>query len=321
MLDAFWPELGKIELDRFLAKYFRDQLKGAGKRDRQWYAELIFGFFRNVVRVTGPVSRTRAREMLREWGAEKALSLYSEHIEGPQAPQLFAEDLPRFERRQELSRWSDEQAKRFLKNLTRQAPLWVRIPGEGARQLEDRALLQTLPEGTQIQDLASQKIGAAVGAKPGEVILDFCAGAGGKTLQLADDLRGEGQVVATDLRPHALEKILERATPLQKKVIRIETRVSPNQKFDAVLVDAPCTGSGGWRRRPDQMLLADVEFYVKIQRELLQKAQAYVRLGGRLIYATCSWFPEENEEHVPNVQSQMLGSPNDDSDTMFVATV
>lgn len=268
--------------------------------------------------------------MLPEWGAEKVLNKYSELVPldetkgGPEAF-LFENDLPRFERRCQVSNWNDSQRVQFLKNISRQAPLWVRIPGVGPRALEDRAILQTLPEGTQVQDLASQRIGEAVKVSPGESILDYCAGAGGKTLQLADDLEGRGLVVASDIRPHALKKILERATPTQKAVIRISAVPSPDQKFDAVLVDAPCTGSGGWRRRPDQMLLAEVGSYVKIQREILRKAATYVRPGGRLIFGTCSWFPEENEDVVfdfsREFQSQMLGSPGEDADTMFVASL
>lgn len=100
--------------------------------------------------------------------------------------------------------------------------------------------------------LASQAIGERVGVRPGERIWTR-AGTGGKTLQLVDALQGRGVVVASDIRPFALARMKERALPSQLRNIEFSVE-RPSGPFDAVLVDAPCTGSGIWRRRPDQML-------------------------------------------------------------------
>lgn len=328
MLDAFWPALGRKELDGFLREYFRKELKAAGRKDREWYSEALFGFFRNIVGVLSeggrPVSRAWARSHLPDKRAEYWLRRWEE---GPSEQVLFEEDQPRFERRCEVSRWSEDEAKNFLNNLSTRPPTYVRVPGEGARTLDrvSGAALQDFPPGTQVQDLASQQVGEFLEVRPGERVWDRCAGAGGKTLQIADALRGEGCVVATDPREHSLERLWDRATAEQRKVIEI-ARDAVSGTFDLVLVDAPCTGSGAWRRRPDQKLLADdgaIAGYAEIQRQLLAEAIRSVKPGGRWVYATCSWFVEENEDVVlsvaqrDRVEFRMLGSPAVDSDTLF----
>ncbi|MEN5300126.1 RsmB/NOP family class I SAM-dependent RNA methyltransferase [Brucella sp. TWI559] len=157
----------------------------------------------------------------------------------------------------------------------------------------------------EVQDLGSQLAALFAGAKPGEQVLDYCAGAGGKTLALASAMCNSGQVHAYDAERARLSPMHDR---LQRAGVR-NTQVHGNldalapliERMDLVLTDAPCTGSGTWRRRPDaKWRLNDqqLERRVQDQREVLEAAKHYVKPGGRLVYVTCSLFAEENTRQV-----------------------
>lgn len=162
----------------------------------------------------------------------------------------------------------------------------------------------------EIQDEGSQLIGLVCGVKPGMRVLDYCAGGGGKTLVLAAQMQNKGNIVATDNDSRRLEK----GKPRYRKagVHNVETRSlaeEQNRKWlrrqkgtmDVVLVDAPCSSSGTWRRNPDlrwRWYGPNLEAIIQMQAEILEKVADKVKPGGRLVYATCSLFPEENEEQV-----------------------
>jgi 16S rRNA (cytosine967-C5)-methyltransferase len=148
----------------------------------------------------------------------------------------------------------------------------------------------------EIQDIGSQLLLPAVGPQPGKRWLDACAGAGGKTLQLARLLGANGAVVAHDIRPAALAELGERARRASLANITISTE--PAGLYDGVLVDAPCTGTGTWRRSPHLKwctTLADVQDAALRQKELLSRFCSHVAPGGLLVYATCSLCQEENQ--------------------------
>jgi len=160
----------------------------------------------------------------------------------------------------------------------------------------------------EIQDEGSQLVAALVGATPDMRVADFCAGAGGKTLALAMTMRNRGHLVACDVSPARLDAAQRRLR--RAGVHNVERRViEPGGKwlkrhagsFDRVLVDAPCTASGTWRRNPAARLrLApnDLAELLPKQAQILDQAAPLVRSGGRLVYATCSLFAEENEAQV-----------------------
>jgi 16S rRNA (cytosine967-C5)-methyltransferase len=157
----------------------------------------------------------------------------------------------------------------------------------------------------EIQDEGSQIAALAVGAKPGEQILDVCAGAGGKSLALAAAMNGKGRVLATDDDRMRLAPIFERMKRAGAHNIEVrEARASLTDlagKMDAVLIDAPCTGSGVWRRRPDaKWKLTERALGNRLgeQSALLASASKLVKAGGRLVYVTCSLFPDENEDQI-----------------------
>lgn len=167
----------------------------------------------------------------------------------------------------------------------------------------------------EIQDLASQLVLSAAGVVSGERWLDACAGAGGKTLQLSKLLGDGGAIDAHDIRQEALDELAHRAKRAGISVSRDGMRASSNSvgfapirivdtieaEYDGVLVDAPCSGSGTWRRAPHLKWTttpADVENSAKLQSELLGRFSRNVRRNGRLIYATCSLSRKENHDVV-----------------------
>ncbi|MDD3021379.1 MAG: RsmB/NOP family class I SAM-dependent RNA methyltransferase [Alphaproteobacteria bacterium] len=169
----------------------------------------------------------------------------------------------------------------------------------------------------EIQDEGSQMIAMACDVKPGQQVLDYCAGAGGKTLALASAMNVKGRIVAMDLEASRLAKARDRFRRAKVSDI-IEPRPLSDEKnrkwlrrqkqtFDCVLVDVPCSGTGTWRRNPDMRWRTygpSVEELVGIQREILDKVAGTVKSGGRLVYATCSMLPEENENQIEQFLEQ-----------------
>ena len=196
---------------------------------------------------------------------------------------------------------------------TRFSPWGLRI--EGRRPVTAGPAFQSGI--VEIQDEGSQLIAALVDARPGGRVVDWCAGAGGKTLALAAAMRNKGQIVACDVSAVRLDGAVRRLR--RAGVHNVERHlVEPGDKwakrragtFDRVLVDAPCTGTGTWRRNPDARLRLrerDLQELLPKQGNILDAAQALVRTGGRLVYATCSLLEEENEAQVTDFLARHPG--------------
>jgi len=160
----------------------------------------------------------------------------------------------------------------------------------------------------EIQDEGSQLVAALVGARPGMQVADYCAGAGGKTLAIAAGMNNKGRVVAMDVLDSRLDRSAQRLRRagvhnVERRSIAENAKWLKRQKgnFDRVLVDAPCTGTGTWRRNPDgRWTLApeDLAELVPKQADILDQAARLVKPGGRLIYATCSVLSAENERQI-----------------------
>ena len=161
----------------------------------------------------------------------------------------------------------------------------------------------------EIQDEGSQLVAAMVAAKPGMQVADYCAGAGGKTLAIAACMNNKGRVVALDVLETRLDRSAQRLRRAGVHNVERRTLSADNRKwlkrqagnFDRVLVDAPCTGTGTWRRNPDgRWTLApeDLAELVPKQAEILDAASRLVKPGGALVYATCSVLPAENERQI-----------------------
>lgn len=188
---------------------------------------------------------------------------------------------------------------------TRFSPWGLRIHNRPA--LGQIALLKN--GSIEIQDEGSQLVALLVDAKAGERVVDFCAGAGGKTLAISAMMENKGRIIACDVLAKRLERSGERFR--RAGLHNIETHPLKSERdpwvkrhkgsFDRVLVDAPCSGTGTWRRNPDarwKNLGPGIEALVPLQASILDSACRLVKTGGRLIYATCSLLPEENEEQI-----------------------
>jgi 16S rRNA (cytosine967-C5)-methyltransferase len=171
--------------------------------------------------------------------------------------------------------------------------------------LSARAPLQTLPvwrDGwIEPQDEGSQLLALLVAAQPGERIADWCAGSGGKTLALAAAMQNRGELWAMDIDAKRLKRLQPRLQRAGVHCVRVRApgEALPDAGFDAVLVDAPCSATGTWRRQPEARLKPlDLPALVHAQSQILGEAALSVRPGGRLIYATCSLLPAENTQVV-----------------------
>jgi len=189
-------------------------------------------------------------------------------------------------------------------NIARQG---IRIaPGKGGSRLPNVQAEAGFQKGWfEIQDEGSQLVSDLVFAQPGEQIFDYCAGAGGKTLAMCAAMDNKGQVHAYDSNKQRLAPIYERLKRAGTRNVQVHSPrddLSPLiGKMDRVLIDAPCTGSGTWRRRPDAKwrLAPDaMEARMAEQVSVLDEGAKYVRPGGYLVYVTCSVFPQENEHQV-----------------------
>lgn len=159
----------------------------------------------------------------------------------------------------------------------------------------------------EIQDEGSQIAAALTGAGPRKQILDLCAGGGGKTLAMAAAMQNTGQIYCYDEDRHRLKPIFERVKRAGVRNVQIlragdkSALTALGPRFDVVMVDAPCTGTGTWRRRPDakwRLKPANLADRQKQQRDVLAQGAALVKPGGRLVYVTCSILPCENGEQI-----------------------
>ncbi len=231
-------------------------------------------------------------------------------------------------------------ADKYIELINRRPPMWLRLQGDkntvcaefeanniqfAEHPLLDDALciyqpkvnlrtLKSFQNGLfEVQDAASQLIGKVCAPQKNYRVLDLCAGAGGKTLQLASMMQRKGTVVACDIREYKLQELKLRARRAQFPNIQCkpydgkELKKNYKMNFDLVLVDAPCSCSGVWRRNPDGVFTfdtAELEEITKIQSNLLDYAAAGVKHEGYLVYATCSVFARENEDIVNDFLSR-----------------
>lgn len=310
--------------DRIVADWFRTR-RFAGSGDRRAVRELVF----RAIRACGEVPASGRAAMLLLASQDDALAALfdgSSHAPAPGDPteEVASAGLaPAWLMAALAHSGIDEEQGRAL---LERAPLDVRVntlrgtsaelPAGGEPTLAKHGL--RYPYGTRIedtpawaagmlevQDTGSQLACEAVAALPGESVIDLCAGGGGKALALAAAMDGSGLILATDTDRGRLSRLLPRAQ--RAGVDNIETRLlDPNRerdaledwlgRADAVLVDAPCSGTGTWRRNPEarwRLTPAQLDRYVAVQARLLDLASTLVRPGGRLVYVTCSLLDAE----------------------------
>jgi len=314
--------------DTLIARYFAER-RYAGSKDRRGVRELVYRAIRSFGEA--PASGRVAMVALARHDAALA-SLFDGSRHAP-APIAVDEAGARLSL---LPAWIEPLLAAPVDAAERQAlldraPLHVRA--NALRTTREALLGQwpdaqafpgtthglSLPEGTnvdadglaEVQDAGSQMIAAACAAKPGMIVLDLCAGAGGKTLALAADMAGPrdgaGRLIAADTGRDRLARLVPRA---QRAGANVETRLlDPGKEqaaltdlvgaCDIVLVDAPCSGAGTWRRNPEarwRLTPARLEKIVALQAHILDYAAALVKPGGRLVFAVCSLIDREGRE-------------------------
>lgn len=201
--------------------------------------------------------------------------------------------------RQELASWL--QARGFDVVMSTRVPEGLRVDNLTSwRQLLEK---DSLP--FYVQDESSMAVAHALSPSPGELVIDACAGVGGKTTHLAQLMENRGKVVAIDIYPHKLELLSSAAAKMGIRIIerhQLDARLLPEQwenQADRVLVDAPCSALGVFRRRPDvrwRRKESEIKELSGLQKEIIAAAGRCVRRGGVLVYSTCTLEPEENEE-------------------------
>jgi len=304
--------------------------RSAGSRDRRLYRELLYTY-------------RRFQPWLRGLGEDalvaRVATLCADTVATRPFRECFAspDSVTGLDRRLLLPDWLADECpaaltEPLLSLLNQRAPLWLRLQGShdaevlaefeslgwmsepaafppGARRMAaevDLTRTQVFEQGLlEVQDIGSQLILAAVNPEPGTRWFDACAGAGGKTLQLASLLGPQGRVDAHDVRPSALQELRLRASRAgflegnpARRGAAVRVLAAPEGLYDGVLVDAPCSGSGTWRRSPHLKWCTTPETVRRsaaLQAAILARHAAQVRPGGRLVYATCSLCRTENE--------------------------
>ena len=322
--------------DRILAEWFRAN-RFAGSGDRRAIRELVY----RAIRACGPIPQTGRAAMLRL--AEEEPALLAAFDGSPHGPAPLAEGEPVAAAGVAPAWLAGRLAAAGIdgveaRALLDRAPLDIRVnalkaeratialPLPGERLPTPQGL--RFPAGTpvdrwdalrdgllEVQDCGSQIACEAVAARPGETVIDLCAGAGGKTLALAAAMGNKGVLIAADTDRGRLSRLRPRASRAGaelgdvvlldpgRELERLAQWCGPDGdgpdgggRADAVLVDAPCSGTGTWRRNPEARWRLDpagLDRLVALQRHLLGVAARLVRPGGRLVYVTCSLLDEE----------------------------
>ena len=362
---------GGAAADTLISRYFATR-RYAGSKDRRAVRDLVYA----AVRVLGerPGSGRAAVLAL----ADQDAALAATFDGSPHGPDAIRADEPRAARGI-APRWIIDALRgsalddAAIAALIDRAPLDIRVnrlaatPADIAARLPDAVIVPgvpdalRLPAGTdvaplaglaEVQDAGSQIVATAVPAVAGTIIVDLCAGAGGKTLALAAAMRNAGRIIASDTDRARLSRLAPRAA--KAGVTIVETRLlDPGREAaalsdlagqaDAVLVDAPCSGTGTWRRNPEARwrLTPDrLARYVETQARLLDLAAPLVRPGGALVHVVCSLLDAEGADQIaaflarrPEWTAESLDLPvgtphgggvrltpsHDDTDGFFVA--
>lgn len=333
-------------LDLLLSAYFRDH-KSIGAKDRRQIGETLYQMVRwkSLVDYFCPEGTPYQR-----LAAFRNLDRNS-----PNIPEPVRLGIPVFLYERFCQAFGLEKARELCRILNTVAPTTIRvnlmkttpealierwkekfdlIRGQNAAiQFKKREPLFALPEFKEglfeVQDEGSQIVADLVDAKPGDQTLDYCSGSGGKTLAFAHKMKGKGQIYLHDNRPWILQEARKR---LRRAGVQNVQFGLPKTPVDWLLTDVPCSGTGTLRRNPDAKWKIDaamIERLVDQQRQIVKESLKFLKPGGRLVYATCSILPEENEaqsayfaENFPLVLEKQIGFlPEENGKDGFFAAV
>ncbi|MES2344358.1 MAG: RsmB/NOP family class I SAM-dependent RNA methyltransferase [Chlamydiota bacterium] len=329
-------ELCKLPLDVFLRNYFREH-KAIGAKDRRYIAETIYGMMRwrglldhlapkpaswenryacytkinpqeyahkkdIPVHIRASFPKTFFQLIQESYGEEKAFNLCQ--ISNTPAPTTVRANLLKTTRDDLLNIWRDQYS--VLPTL--HAPCGITFQ----RKINFFDTEEFRKGFFEVQDEGSQLVANLIEALPKQQILDYCAGSGGKTLAFAPKMQNKGIIYLHDIRPHALEeakKRLRRAGIQNAQLLYHDdkNKAKLEKKMDWVLADVPCTGTGTLRRNPDMKWKFDVtrlEALLLEQRMIFEKALQFLNADGKIVYATCSMLPQENQDQIRYFQEK-----------------
>lgn len=317
-----------LPLDLFIRNYLKSN-KSIGSHDRRFLAETIYTMFRWLGLIDYLSGKDRSWE--HRYEIFQKLDTTTAH-ENPALPPHVGVSFPKGLYELIKSGLGEDKVKEFCLISNTQAPTTIRInPLKTDRQTlltdwereyevypctnsplgivfkkrENFFGMEQFKEGLfEMQDEGSQLLAFLVEAQPGQQVLDFCSGSGGKTLAFANRLNGTGQIYLHDIRQSALieaKKRLKRAGIQNAQILQYDDTKKKGLKntMDWVLVDAPCSGTGTLRRNPDMKWRFDPQTISKLQEEqrtIFAQALEFVKPGGKIVYATCSILPQENNE-------------------------
>ena len=309
-------QAGKTPLDVLLRHYFREH-KALGSKDRAWVSETLYHYIRwkNLYdtlsldpTATLPVCdhlplylqlatpQKLLQQLTEAYGEEKAIQIC--RVNQTRAPVTIRANLLKISRDDLLQKFSSH----FEVSPTTDSKTGIQFASK-----VNFAELPEFKEGLfEVQDEASQLGAQLVRASPKDQILDYCAGAGGKSLAFAPRMGQSGQLYLYDIRPQALQEAKKRfkRAGIQNVQFNLPTKQA---SMDWVVVDVPCSGTGTYRRNPDlkwKFDYIDLPFLIQQQRDIFEKALSYLHPKGTIVYMTCSILPEENEKQVNYFQQK-----------------
>lgn len=319
-----------LPMDFFLSTYFRAN-KALGSKDRGVIAETVYG----MIRWRGLLDHARPQSTWEQRFDCFVSPAFNELKHSPDIPLHIRLSFPKIlfdkivdshgmDKSIEICTTCNEAAPTTARvntlKITRDALLqqWEQLYQVAPCRLSQEGIVFTkkvnffeMPEFKQglfeVQDEGSQLLAGLIKAQPGELVMDYCAGAGGKTLAFGPRMQNKGQIFLHDIRKYALEdcrKRLRRAGLQNAQVLHHDDASKLKKlkkKMDWVLVDAPCTGTGTLRRNPDMKWKFSLEMLERLvgqQRMIFERALSFLKPEGQIIFATCSLLKEENEEQV-----------------------
>lgn len=328
ILNSF--DLSTLPLDVFLSKFFRSH-KAIGSKDRSYICETLY----TLIRWKGlldylcdkPITWEKRLKALESHDLEQLTKdeTIPSHIR-VSFPKLFFDKI--------LKPFGEEKTLDFCLTSNLSAPTTIRInplktsrdfllakwgekyPITACQHSEHGIVfkkrinffeLTEFKEGLfEVQDEGSQIVATHIQAKPGEHVLDFCAGSGGKTLAFAHKMEEKGQIYLYDIRPHALIQAKQRLKRAGIQNVQLLDKEKLKKKgllnrMNWILLDVPCSGTGTLRRNPDMKWRFDpdmIDRLVAEQREIFDQAMKYLAPQGQIVYATCSILPEENHQQI-----------------------
>lgn len=344
LLEAY--EKQHLPLDLFISHYFRDN-KALGPKDRGVIAEAIYGIIRWQSLIDYLCEAPATWEKRYELYSRVTLKSYHDKTDIPphirySFPQCLYDLIVKSHGEKtasEICLCSNGPAPTTVRinpvKTTRDAMLarWKDIYSVSACKQSEYGIIFhkkisffSLPEFQEglfeVQDEGSQLLAQMIKPEPGQQVMDYCSGSGGKTLAFAHLMQGKGQIFLHDIRPFALmeaRKRLRRAGIQNAQVLEAEDEAKLKKlkkKMDWVLVDAPCTGTGTLRRNPDMKWKFTEETLPRLagqQRTIFEKALSFLKPDGRIVYCTCSILREENEDQAAHFMKTyglvMEGSP------------